>query len=207
MEQHPSFVALDRLHLGLGLEADQRHAQTCDRCGAYLGRLAQPLSVPAALEDRLAPRPRWRRWPWLAGGLATAAAVLALLVPAEPEVRTKGAPASSLFVKRGDAVTRWDGATSVVAGDGLQLEVQPEGFGWLVVLDGAELLWQGAVTTPRHTLPVSWRVEPGTEVVELRLVFSQAPLSPAEALGAWTGGERSAQRWATTLRLVVAPAR
>lgn len=200
---HPSFVALDRLHLGLGLEADRLHAQTCQQCGAYLGRLALPVAVPTELKERLSGRPP-RRWMWLGGLVAVAGALISLVtVPPEPEVRTKGAPVSSLFVKRNETITRWDSTAPVLPGDGLQLEVQPDGFTWLTVLDGIQVLWEGAVTSPRHSLPTSWRVEPGTAAIELRLVFSQTRLPATEALDAWVKGERSAQRWATTLKLSV----
>lgn len=199
---HPSFLALDRLALGGGVPEDRQHADGCAQCGAYLARLEAPAPVPDAV--RALARPRWARW--AVGGLATAVATslaVAAVVAQQPaeEVRRKGSPVASVFIRRGEAVMRWDGVAAVRAGDALRLEVQPEGFARLMVLEGATPLFDGAVEAPRHALPLSWRVDDAPAAVELRLVFSRAPLTADQALDEWARGTRSAETWVTTLRL------
>jgi hypothetical protein len=203
---HPSSLSLDLLHLGRGRPADREHAQACPQCSAYLARLAMPVAVPDSVRSLPATRhagPLLGRW-LLVGGLGAAVAAGLLLLVARPgtdEVRSKGTPTTSVFVLRDGVVMRWDGLAPVRAGDALQLEVQPEGMLRLQVFEVEQQLFEGELTAGKQTLPISWKVDPGTDAVELRLVFSKERLTPERGLAVWSSRRRDDGVWATTLRL------
>ena len=198
---HPSFYALDLLHLGVGDAAHRAHLAQCHACSAYLGRLEQPVGVPADLRARV--RSRFA-WPWFAPlGLATAGVLVAVIAMqgGSTEVRSKGQPTVSVFLKRGERVMLWNGVEPVQPRDSLRLEVRPEGLPHLRVLSGTETLFEGMLASPKEALPVGWRVDDHGLDIELGLVFSKSALSESVAREAWRAQTRSEDVWATSLVL------
>src|SRR3954447_25965730 len=64
---HPSFLALDRAHLGTPASDVAAHLKGCEACRLYLGALAGPDFLPNIAEiHRAIERPRQSfQWNWL----------------------------------------------------------------------------------------------------------------------------------------------
>ena len=196
MNEHPSYLRLDRHALGHPDPEVLDHLDHCDACRTYVEGLAPAALVPAwARSERRAPRRLWR-WP-VAGAAVAAAAVAALLVVRAPEsayVGQKGEPSVVAYVKRGDAVRRWTGRP-VRPGDALRLAVLAPGYRWIAVFtpsgDGYRSLHQSALAGEgsEQLLPVSFGVDEDGDrerilVVLLPEVPPRTPLSsPFAATG------------------------
>lgn len=176
MTDHPSPLALDRLALGGGTPDTAAHVERCGPCRAYVAEIrGDPGPMPANLRRRGA-----RSRVWLAPVALAAAVLLAVLVPREPYVGTKGrVPQVEVWTRRGERVDRWDGAP-LHPGDALRLRVDPGGYRFVTVRSGDALLYEGPVDG-RTALPASWRLDaaPGPERLQIEL-------SDGEPLPDWT---------------------
>jgi len=183
---HPSYLALDRAALGAELDpAARAHVDGCARCQAHVERARRP-EPPAPWLRALPPAraPSRRAWRW-GGGLALAAAACAFLLFARARrdahddragaTTAKGAPEVLLHIKRGDAVTTWDGAAPVVPGDRLRLEIAASGYRRVQVIGAGGALLHDAPLRAPGLLPVAWEVDdqPGPET--LTVILSDHP--------------------------------
>ena len=206
MNEHPSFLQLDRMVLGSADPEVAAHVVDCDRCRAHLERVRQQVPVPAWLGDLS--RARRRMW-WLGaiGALGAAVALLLVVRPSQPDdPGAKGAPSVAIYVKRGESVALWDGSAPFAPGDALRLKISPQGFGRVSVAslqpDGVTELYSGAVNARGESmLPASWTLDtaPGPEV--LLLVFSKAPLTADGLRRVAAQLPRTTEIWATRLTL------
>lgn len=211
---HPSFLELDRLFLatqgqGRAAEPWAAHCRDCVHCQRYLQDLQRraAASVPlwaSALQERRAGhwerlRQRWAR-PLLLFPLPAAAAGLALLLalkggplppPPPPEVRAKGGPSISVYIKRGERVTQWDGQLRLRPQDRIRLQVMAAGYSQVTVAvppPGGpshdqmlyQVLYAGALPPTAPTaLPVSWEVSGQGAAEVLTVILSTGPLAEA----------------------------
>ncbi|HEY0840117.1 MAG TPA: hypothetical protein VGD74_08015, partial [Vulgatibacter sp.] len=178
MSAHPSFRELDRIAMGDRLPEASAHARDCAACSAHLERLRHVEAPPAALRDAAGARagsgrkrlPAW--WGWAAApALAAAVATVWFAGPPEPAppgqawLATKGGPSFAIFVKRGDDLVLWDGASPLVAGDRIRVRVAPKEFTHVAVgardASGAwSVLYRGELGPGAEVLlPGSWEVD------------------------------------------------
>ena len=190
---HPSFLELDRAALGVALpQTTQAHLAQCERCSAHLKRLADAPPLPPSVRVRAAqPRPP-TGWlsrlggapPWgLLGAAVAALLVVMVSTPREvgPALSEKGLPSVQLFIKRGAQVWPWDGASLIVPGDLLQLQVAPSGFSYLQILGESGVLYRGALEPgAARRLPMSWRVDDSPGPERLTVVLSRLPIPDAQ---------------------------
>jgi hypothetical protein len=195
MSGHPSQYALDRAALGAPIEADvAAHLARCGACSATVEarrRGAEPPPWVSALAIGPPPPARKPRRRWLVPVPALAAAVLlaALVLRGEHAAlpggatREKGAPRVTLYVKRGDKVSAWDGRASVRSGDRLRLAVRGAGYAHVSVasLPSPEgepvLLYGGPLSPGDETLaPLSFRVDERGGAEILSVVVSARPV-------------------------------
>lgn len=198
MSEHPSPYALDRVALGAPPPAGvAAHLSACARCASELEvrRGAEGPSPPwlAAVRASPAPRPR-RRWAWLlpVPALAVVGIVLAValrpaqvaqVAPGADATREKGGPAVTVYVKRGDAVSAWDGRSPVRPGDRLRVGVRVAGYAHLSVASlpspGAPaLLYSGPAAPGGETLlPLSFRVDAAGPAEVLSVIASGEPIA------------------------------
>jgi hypothetical protein len=223
---HPSFYALDRLRLGEPAGAGEReHLAACLTCAAYLRDPASSLAAPAWLDGvklaPAAPPPRTSTWAWpwrrpgwrllvptLVAGAALAGAVL-LLQPARLHdapadgIRAKGSPAVQLIIKRGERVFAWTGG-AVRPGDRLRMEINGAGFGYVSLAGRSPpegkpvVLYDGALETGAHLLPISFRVDGEGKQEILSVIFGRRPIpaelhAQAQETGPETGKDTSKQ--------------
>ncbi len=179
MIEHPSFLELDRIALGVdAASATRTHLATCQRCRLHVERLSHHEPVPAWVRE-LAPSRPARRWWMVGGGFALAAAlalVLLVFVRHEPEpsyTTVKGAPTVAVHIKRGDEVFIWDGVEPVMPGDRLRLEVATTEHRRVQVLTAGDVVLFDAPlpATGSLLLPAAWEVDgaPGAEVLTVVL--------------------------------------
>jgi hypothetical protein len=178
---HPSFYALDRARLGLALDqADRDHVNRCETCSAHLARQQDPPPWLAQIGPR-GPRRR-RLWPAAAAGLA--AMVFFFVIRRPAEVREKGGPVVTVFVKRGEDVFPWDGAGRLRANDRLRLRVAPGGYDHVSVAslgdDGEPaVLYEGELPVGPFLLPLSFRVDDRQDGPErLSVMLGHRPIPP-----------------------------
>jgi hypothetical protein len=174
---HPSFYALDRARAGLPLdEAGRAHVARCEACATHLAREQDPPPWLAQVGPR-----RQRLWPVAAVALA---AMVAFLVIRRPdELREKGGPAVTVFVKRGEEVFPWDGAGRLRADDRLRLRVVPAGYEHVSVAsldDGRApaVLYEGDLPAAPTLLPLSFRVEGEGGRERLSVILARRPIPP-----------------------------
>jgi hypothetical protein len=191
---HPSFLALDRAHLGTAAPAVLAHLAGCEVCRSHV---ESPLSVPgapsfAALERAIAARNKPRaRWLWAAASLAAAACALLLVVThrspdassgADAYVGAKGFRSVWIYVRRGTETLLWDGKRRLLPGDRLRLKVDPGGYHRVAVYAGGPaptLLFSGDLTPGQNlTLPEAWEIDDSPTDEQLLVVFSDAPVEP-----------------------------
>jgi len=215
---HPSQYALDRVALGeppppaLG-----EHLATCPRCAAAVAERGRPAEAPAWLARLGAPRPArtprrtpWRAWimvPALAAAAVAGVLVIGNLrepsIGGDEDLRPKGAPRIALYVKRGEAVSTWDGRSPVRPDDRLRVGVRSGGYAHVSVASlpdaGApQVLYAGPLAQGTETLlPLSFRVDEraGDEVVSI--VVSARPVDPSAHVA--PGAPRGS--WAQRLRI------
>lgn len=220
MSEHPSHYALDRAVLGSPDDPEVvRHVARCARCArAMADRRAAPDAPPwlGAVEVRAerARPPWWRRWRAFLPVPALAALALVLAVagvgraPAPPSgaIRAKGSPVLTLYVKRGQVVSPWDGRRPLRPGDRLRLTVRGAGFGHVSVaaVAGAEepvVLYEGPVEPDAETaLPLSFRVEGGGEEDVLSVILARRPVLASEHAAA-AGRVEARDTWSARLHL------
>jgi hypothetical protein len=204
---HPSPYALDLAALGGEPPVEvARHLETCPTCAGIVAARRAAEALPAWAEKiRVAPAPgpvrtladraistarRWRWWLLPLPAAATLAALVFALRPGPPgdltdELREKGAPKVTVYVKRGDQVATWDGHSSIQPGDRLRLGVRGAGFANLSVASvepGADpmVLFNGPVEPKGETLlPLSFRVDDGGGSEDLSIILSSRPVLPA----------------------------
>jgi len=199
---HPSFLALDRAHLGAASPTVLAHLESCGACRSYLESPASAASASgfAALQRAVEgqPRPRFK-WLWAAAPLVAAACALLLVVThrlpdARPRaggyVGSKGFRSVWIYVKRGTETVLWDGKRPLLPGDRLRLKVDPGSYHQLAVYSLGEsptLLYSGKLAPGQNlTLPDAWEIDdsPGDE--RLLVVFSDDPIAPE-----WNDGRLS----------------
>ncbi len=210
-DPHPSYLQLDRIALGAVARDWELHVKTCARCARYLQRQQQPISVPAWVhkipnDEPALPR---RQRLFLFAMAAAAALVVAVVTPrvlAPSATSEKGTPAIAVYVKRGDAVSLWDGRTPLASNDRLQLEVKPEGLRHLAValrpVSGPwQLLYRSEVAGNETRVPESWRLdeEPGPET--LGIALSSEPISDSQLMPILERQVRERGIWTTLLVL------
>ena len=177
--EHPSFFELDQLALAPEEEGQARLAG-CASCLHYVAEQRRELPVPewARAASRRTHRRTQLRWVsmTLVGTVAASVAVAVVVRSSQPDVREKGIPSVSLYIKRGGDVSRWDGVAPVRAGDALMLEIDPAGYRAVSVeslsAPSPEPLYQGELKgTGRVLVPQSFRVDdsPGPERLRVRL--------------------------------------
>ncbi len=181
MIDHPSFLELDRVALGVEVaSATRTHLSSCERCRLHVERLESHEAPPAWVRDLA--KPRRSRRSWLFGGgfaLAAAAAVLVMLFVRgdhrdDSFTTVKGEPSVALHIKRGDAVFVWDGVEPVRPGDQLRLEIAASGHLRVQVLSAGDVsLYDAPIAAGSGSLllPTAWEVdaEPGTETLTIVL--------------------------------------
>ncbi len=198
---HPSRLALDRHALGetsAGLDA---HLAGCSECRAHIEATRQPLPVPRWVADASATRSCWRGWRRAAVAVAAAvsAAGLVFFLPHPPPSTTaKGQPTVTVWLKRGDAVSAWDGKSPVRGGDAIRLEAMPAGYAYLTVVfaagGGLTTLFAAKVDpSGKPTLTPAWSLDGEGRQEHLAVLFTRAPVDDAsldELLS-----RRDAQAW------------
>jgi hypothetical protein len=201
---HPSFLALDRVHLGITQPEVDEHIAGCEACRSYLESLTNYALDPTFLVPKapLAHPVRLRR-SWLLGAVSLAAMACGLLLfvanierpvePAEPYIAAKGFRSVWVYVKRGDATQLWDGKQPFVAGDQVRLKVDPGGYRRIQVYSltepgGPTLLFSGPLAPNKiMTLPEAWELDDSAAAERLFVVLSHAPVEPAWE--AWSRGK------------------
>jgi hypothetical protein len=214
VSEHPSQYALDRAALGAPVPPEvAAHLARCAPCASAIAarRAADP--PPPWLESvRLAPaRASRRRWGWLLPipALAALAVAVPLAFRGDPApgrggdgAREKGAPAVTVYVKRGEQVAAWDGRTPIRPGDRLRVGVRGAGYAHLSVasLSAAPgepaLLYAGPLAPTGETLlPLAFRVDGRGRAEVLSVIASEEPVGlsahgeppdRARARGTWS---------------------
>jgi len=191
---HPSFLALDRAHLGAASPAVSAHLAGCEVCRSYVESPVDALDAPdfvalkQAIERRHKPRARWL---WAGASLAAAACALLLVVThrspdarlgADPYVGAKGFRSVWIYVKRGTETLLWDGKHRLLPGDRLRLKVDPGSYHRVAVYSGGPsptLLFSGKLTPGQNlTLPEAWEIDDSPTDEQLFVVFSDGPVEP-----------------------------
>lgn len=195
---HPSFLALDRAHLGMPSSDLAAHLALCEQCRSYV---AQPeteasasgfAAVQRALElDRAKARPA--RWRWaLAPALALGCGLLLFVTHRGPSatpidevyVGAKGFRSVWIYVKHGADTELWDGKQRLSLGDRVRLKVDPGSYHYLTVYalsdaKEAERLYAGPLAPGQNlTLPDAWEVDESPAAEQLYVVFSDAAITP-----------------------------
>lgn len=197
VHEHPSFLALDRLHLGGESSAQAEHASSCGVCRGHLEQLSE--AVPdarfVALQRAIAAERR-ARWSWLGGlgAVAAAACALLLFVALRPSgsvvdesayVGAKGFRSVWIYVKHGLETELWDGKKPIHPGDRLRLKIDPGSYRHVQIYsldanDQASLLFESALTPGQNlTLPDAWEVDEAQASERLFVVFGQQSVEPA----------------------------
>jgi len=194
---HPSFLALDRAHLGAETPQVASHVHECEMCRQYLASLSASGFVPSFSGQRQARElePRSSRWSqWLgAAALLAAAGCLFLFVSkgkndqprfAETYVGEKGFRSVWIYVRRGTETQLWDGKQPVIAGDRLRLKVDAGTFQRVAVYSLSDprqpsKLFESPLSPGQTmTLPEAWEVDDSPASEQLVVVFSDAPITP-----------------------------
>lgn len=177
---HPSRLALDRLALGEADPALEQHLAACPDCRAHLAAVCARPPMPAWLHEAPQRRTWWR--PLAFAGALAAVALVVVLRPAPPDPTTpKGLPAVTVWLKRGDVVSTWDGVSPVRGGDSLRLEAVPAGYAYVTVVatgDGGPTTLFAAKLDPhgKPTLTPAWQLDAQGASEHLAVLFTRAPV-------------------------------
>lgn len=225
MTAHPSSLRLDAIALGEPADdATAHHLRDCARCAAALAEARRPPHVPAWLDGLARPeRPKPPRRPfgdrWLAALLAPAlaAAIAAGLFALRPPqrradgVREKAAPSVALYLKRGDAVSTWDGRSPLRTGDRIRIGIRGAGYRHVSV---ATISSSGGPPAVLHVgrlnasgeslLPTSFRVDSPGGAEVLSVILGDDAIAPAAHAAAPPGSPGN--RWTLRITLPVEPA-
>jgi hypothetical protein len=196
---HPSFLALDRAHLGAPTAETRAHLSGCEACRGYLTLLAEPMSASSsvALRSKLDASVGQRRLSlaWVFGPASLAAFACALflfMAHRQPEagrsdteyLGAKGFRSVWIYVKHGTETKLWDGKTPLATGDRVRLKLDPGSYHHVEVYALSDprhpaLLYSG-VLSPGHnfTLPEAWELDDSKAAEQLYVVFSDAPVEP-----------------------------
>ena len=195
---HPSFLALDRAHLGAAGSEVYEHLAGCERCRSYV---ASPESAATAsgfaalqsaleLEQRKSKRARWL-WALTAAPAVACGWLLFVTHPSpsgtsrdETYVGAKGFRSVWIYVKRGADTELWDGKRPFTLGDRVRLKVDPGSYRYVAVYSlsdpaTAQRLYAGPLTPGQNlTLPEAWEIDESAAAEQLYVVFSDAEIAP-----------------------------
>lgn len=193
---HPSFLALDRAHLGQVLPDVSAHLGGCEACRRYVDSPAASASASgfAAVQQALErPRRSFAAWVWGGGSVSALVCGLLLLVahrwPRAGQVEdvyvgAKGFRSVWIYVKHGSETQLWDGKQALSVGDRIRLKVDPGSYHRVEVYSlgdsqHASLLFSGALAPGQNlTLPDAWELDGSSAPERLFVVFSDAPVKP-----------------------------
>ncbi len=201
---HPSWVELDAYYLRNDSQTVRSHVDLCQECRAHLERLNEPLE-PAAWLKTIKPQPARRH---VLGALALAGALAVGLMwfpTSVPQIRSKSAPAVSVFAKRDERVELWDGRFAFRAGDAIRLEIFSGGMREVAVLSESPnheftVLYQGAVEGDVSTLlPLSLRFDSASGPEQVVVVMSATQLDALQLRAAAAQDTRNEAIWVTRL--------
>ncbi len=212
--EHPSALTLDRFVIDERPESVGTHVAACAACAAFVAerRAWSTERLPPGLGARL-PMARARRLAWplvLLPAAACAALLLVLSAGGEDSdpVRAKAAPAIAVYIKREAKVLLWDGRSPLHAGDRVQLEVAPEGYGFVAIATraGETLTWlhHRSVTTSaggKSMLPFSMSVDADGDREWLAIVLSREARHETELAADVAARRRDAHVWVSILEL------
>jgi len=200
--------------------ASRRAAAGAEPAPAWLERVRVaplPPTGPAAPPRRGRTLLALRWWLLPIPAAAALAAAALLLRPATAptdlaggDVREKGLPAVTVYVKRGDRVDAWDGRSPVRPGDRLRVGVRGAGFAHLSVaslqpgVDPAVLYAGPAAPRGETLLPLSFLVDAGGAAEDLSVILSPEPVAPAAHARPPTTPPRRGE-WITRLHLPKEP--
>jgi len=192
---HPSFLALDRAHLGLNESAVTVHLDRCEACRQYLEALRTPPLLPSFLSQPEFERRRFRGRQLLgAASLVAAACGVFLFVQHGKDAATradeayvgeKGFRSVWIYVRRGAETQLWDGKQPVVAGDRIRLKVDAGSFHRVEVYSANDphdptRLYEGTLSPGQTvTLPEAWEIDDSPAPEQLFVVFSDATIAPS----------------------------
>ncbi len=197
LHEHPSFLALDRMHLGLASDEQRSHVGDCAACRAHLEAVSEPpLPAGFGVLQRAIEARRRARWSWLGGAASLAAAACAVLLfvshrPPRVEidesgyVGAKGFRSVWIYVKHGLETELWDGKKPIAAGDRLRMKLDPGTYHHVQIYsldadDSATLLFESELTPGQNlTLPDAWEVDGAQAPERLFVVFAQESIEPA----------------------------
>ncbi len=201
---HPTWVELDAHYLRNDSQTVRSHVDSCEECRAHLERLSEPLE-PAAWLTTIKPQPARRH---MFGGLALAGALAVgvMLSPTStPQIRSKSAPAVSVFAKRDERVELWDGRSAFRTGDAIRFEVFSGAMREVAVLSESPnhevtVLYQGAVEGDLSTLlPMSLRFDSASGPGQVVVVMSAMQLDALQLRAAAIRETRNESIWVTRL--------
>lgn len=194
--EHPSFLALDRMHLGLAPAEVTAHVDDCAVCRQHLDGLGTVVAGGfGSLQSTMNARRR-TRWSWIAGFSSLAAAACAVLlfighrtavsdVDQSVYVGAKGFRSVWIYVKHGLETELWDGKKPIAPGDRLRLKIDPGTYRHVQIYsldaaDSATLLFESDLVPGRTlTLPDAWEVDDAPAAERLFVVFGQQAVEPA----------------------------
>lgn len=181
---HPSFFELDVFAVAPVEGEVSRHVRECQQCSAHLAAVRMPSPFPAALAHLDAPvsaTPKLPRWLLFAVPLA---AVLMLTVATVGLVRfmkpsdewtSKGLPAASLWLKRGETVTAWKKGELLPRDASVRWEIAPAGFTHLRVIDpqSNEVLLEKTVPGDAPVFTPAWTFDGKRSTERIRVVLTR----------------------------------
>lgn len=209
---HPSSFRLDAIALGEPPdEAVARHLHECSRCAARLVEARRPTPLPPWLNDLARPPRRrllgeWRLAVALAPALAAVATIGLFALRGPDQVREKGAASVALYLKRGDAVSTWNGRSPLRPGDRLRIGIRGAGYGHVSIAvipasGGAPaVLYAGPLSERGESLlPISFRVDSPPRKEVLSVIVGDDPVAPAEHVA--SPPRSRGKRWAIRITL------
>jgi hypothetical protein len=193
---HPSERDFDLALLDTPTEALGAHLAACAECSARFDRLRaelqafrsgdEPARAARIISDRVAQRAwhrRLRRWAWLPTLGAAATAALIFSLRPSPEVRTKGGPRLSVYLRGVAGPLLWDG-TPLHADQQVQLEVETTSRGQasIFTVDKACVVVREDVLPVEHArlVPHSWTLRGNEGGERLYAAFAAQPVEAGE---------------------------
>jgi hypothetical protein len=183
---HPSSFALDCVALGEPQGELADHLAGCAGCRAYLEHRARVPAIPAWLGAR----PRSHRWGLALAAATALAAAACLLFVVRPRMTTrdadereKGPPMVTVYLKRDDRVSAWDGRP-IRPGDQLRLQVRGGGFRHVSVASlppggPPQVLYTGVLEGDGpHLLPLSFQADAEGDREVLSVALGPRELAP-----------------------------
>jgi len=194
---HPSFLALDRAHLGAATHDVVAHLEQCGACREYLETLATTELAPSsalrqqALDRKKSPIPR-SGWLAAAALAATFCGLILFIGPDQPPatradeayVGEKGFRSVWIYVRHGTETQLWDGKRPVAAGDRVRLKIDAGSYHRVEVYSLSDpqhptRLYESALTPGQNlTLPDAWEIDDSPAPEQLFVVFSHVKVTP-----------------------------